>query len=55
MEDLGKNLRQQIAEVKDSADKEIWEILNPQQQEKFKALKDEFKKRATSFRQEKLY
>lgn len=41
---LGKNIRSAIAELKEKDDKQIMDILTPQQQEKFKALIEEFKR-----------
>ncbi|MDD5561712.1 MAG: hypothetical protein PHT50_06270 [Candidatus Omnitrophica bacterium] len=36
--EVGKNLRSTITEIKEKGDKQIMSILNPEQQEKFKAL-----------------
>jgi len=42
---IGKNVRSAITEVKDRGDKEIMKILSPEQQKKFNALLEEFKKK----------
>lgn len=39
IDELGKNMRNAITEIKQESDKQIMDILTPQQQEKFKALK----------------
>lgn len=41
---VGQNLRNNIREIREKSDKQIMEILSPEQQEKFKALQKEFKK-----------
>jgi Spy/CpxP family protein refolding chaperone len=38
IDELGKNVRSAIAEIREKGDKLIMDILTPQQQEKFKAL-----------------
>jgi gas vesicle protein len=50
IDQVGKNIRSAIAEIREKGDKEIMAILNPQQQEKFKELQVEFKKRHESGR-----
>jgi Spy/CpxP family protein refolding chaperone len=42
---VGKDVRSAIAGIREKSDKQIMEILTPEQQEKFKALQKEFKKR----------
>lgn len=44
IDEVGKNVRTAITEIKEKGDKEIMDILNPAQQEKFKALLEDFKK-----------
>lgn len=44
IEEIGKNVRTSIDEVRKKGDKQIMDILDPQQQVKFKELQDEFKK-----------
>ncbi|OGX24586.1 MAG: hypothetical protein A2Y03_10210 [Omnitrophica WOR_2 bacterium GWF2_38_59] len=44
IDEVGKNVRNTIDEVREKSDKQIMDILTPQQQEKFKALQEEFKK-----------
>jgi Spy/CpxP family protein refolding chaperone len=44
IDEVGKNVRSAIAEVREKADKQIMDILTPQQQEKFKALQKRFER-----------
>lgn len=45
IDEVGKNVRNTIIEIKEKGDREIMEVLTLEQQQKFKALIDEFKKR----------
>jgi len=45
IEEVGKNVRSAITEIKEKSDKQIMDILTPQQQEKFKALQKAFERR----------
>lgn len=45
IDQVGKNVRRAITEIKEKGDKEIMDILTPEQQEKFKSLLEEFKAR----------
>lgn len=45
VDDIGKDVRGAIAQIKEKADRAIMDILTPQQQEKFKALQKEFERR----------
>lgn len=42
---VGENVREAISAIKDKSDQQIMEVLTTQQQEKFKALLEEFKKK----------
>jgi Spy/CpxP family protein refolding chaperone len=42
---VGKDVRDAMAEIKEKSDKQIMEVLNVEQQKKFKILIDEFKKK----------
>ncbi|MBI5050213.1 MAG: hypothetical protein HZC11_04890 [Nitrospirae bacterium] len=42
IDDVGKNIRSAIDQIREKSDKEIMSILTPEQQEKFKALQREF-------------
>lgn len=44
IDELGKTLRSSISDIKEKGDNQIMEILTPEQQEKFRALKSEFEK-----------
>ena len=44
IDEVGKNLRSSIAGIKDKGDKQIMDILTPEQQEKFKALQKKFQR-----------
>lgn len=43
IDQVGKNVRRAITEIKEKGDKDIMDILTSEQQEKFKALLEEFK------------
>jgi len=45
IDEVGKDVRNAITEIKEKGDKQIMDILNPEQQQKFKTLLDDFKKR----------
>ena len=45
IEEVGKNVRSAIIQIKEKGDKQIMDILTPQQQKKFKALQKEFEKK----------
>ena len=42
IDEVGKNVRNSITEIREKGDKLIMDVLTPQQQEKFKALQKEF-------------
>ncbi|MFA5090001.1 MAG: hypothetical protein WC510_03055 [Candidatus Omnitrophota bacterium] len=44
IDEVGKNIRSSIDQIKEKSDKQIMSILTPEQQEKFKALQKEFSK-----------
>ena len=48
IDEIGKNVRKSMMQIKEKGDKEIMEILNPEQQDKFKVMIDEFKKKCSS-------
>jgi len=45
MNKVGEGVRSAIADIKEKSDKQIMAILTPGQQEKFKAMQEEFEKR----------
>lgn len=47
---IGKDVRNAVIEVKEKGDKQIMNMLNPDQQKKFKVMIDEFKERCGSNR-----
>ncbi len=44
IEETGKNIRSAINEIREKSDKQIMDILTPQQQEKFKAMQKELER-----------
>lgn len=44
IDSIGKEVRESIASIKEKSDTQIMAVLNPGQQEKFKALQKEFKR-----------
>jgi len=45
IDEVGKNVRSSITEIKEKGDKQIMDMLTTEQQQKFKALLDEFKEK----------
>lgn len=44
IDEVGKNVRSAITEIREKGDKQIMDILTPEQQEKFKMLRKEFER-----------
>ncbi len=44
IDQVGKDIRKAIFTIREKSDKEIMEILTPQQQERFRALQEEFRR-----------
>jgi len=45
IDEVGKNIRSAISEIKDKSDKKIMDILAPEQQQKFKDMLEDFKEK----------